>query len=461
MIARGLPAALALLVASRIVLLAALGWATGAREFTHDANLAFEFAAAPFAQLLNDPSATPYPPLLPMLTALALAPFRLVLPAFHASRAVFILFEIVAAAVTWHALAAAGRTLRERWTAMAIWIAAPAGWVSTAVMSQDESIATAAAAIVALLVVRKRHDLALAACGFAVVSAKVFFLCPLAALVIAARRPSLQRRLVFAGAPLAAVYAIPLVRGALAGGELPFSGFVLAIFGVNLWAMAASWMAVPVLVAHRLSAPLALAATLLVAEAARRAIRRGEAGGEEVLARVQAAAHGQAARQVRMAGQVRVAGQVPAEGQGQGQVERQGHGSAPAREQGPAQEQARQSERLTALVAASLVLTFLLFYHVNPEYYLIALPLILVLFRGWPAVAAAGALSLPWLQNFFYGVAGAIARNEGGGSEFFVRIYRQSFGGLAPETLERLAVVTAVAALLVLAASLTRRAARA
>lgn len=418
MIARGLPGALALLLASRIALLIAFGWATAAREFTYDANLAFEFAAAPFAQLLNDPSTTPYPPLLPMLTALVLAPFRMVVPAFYASRAVFILFEVVAAAVTWHALAALRRTSRERWTAMAIWIAAPIGWIATAVMSQDESIAAVASAIIALLIARERNDLALVACGFAVVAAKVFFLCPLAALVIAVRQPSLPRRLALAAAPPVAVYAVPLAAGGLAPGQLPFSGFVLAIFGVNLWAMAASWVAVPALLAHRLSAPLALAATLLVAEAARRAIRN-DAGGEE---------------------DARSRARAPGRGQPQGQ--------------------ARLAARLVAVAAASLVCTFLLFYHVNPEYYLIALPLVLVLFKGWTSVAAAAALSLPWLQNFFSGVAGAVARNDGGGSEFFVRIYRQSFGALAPEMLERLALVAAVLALLALARSLVRRSTR-
>ncbi|MFB3855250.1 MAG: hypothetical protein ACE148_15705 [Vicinamibacterales bacterium] len=392
--ARGMLAALGLLFASRMAILAGLGWATGGSEFTADAQLAFQFAADPFAQLMSRASTTPYPPLLPLVTAFVLAPFR-ILPPFYSIRVVFALFELAAAAVTWWALVCRNRTPSQCRAAMAVWIGAPIGWVATVVMAQDEALAAAFAAAATLLLVERRPAMALLASSAGVVAAKIFFLCPLAALAAVARKPSVVRRLLAAGAPLG-VYAVPLLVGTLSGRPLPFTGFVLAIFGVNLWAFGASWLGIPNPLAHKLSAPIALGATLALAAAARRSIRSAD--------------------------------------------------------------EPPPPDRLVALTAASLLCTFLLFYHVNPEYYLIVLPPVLVLYTGWKAVAAAVALSLPWLENFFFGVGGAMARGDIGGSQVFVRVYRSCCVAASPAALERLSVVVAVACLLLLATSLVRRA---
>lgn len=65
----------------------------------------------------------------------------------------------------------------------------------------------------------------------------------------------------------------------------------------------------------------------------------------------------------------------------------------------------RTPRAVTAVVAATLLWTYVAFYHVNPEYYVLLLVPVLVLARRrieWVGVALL--FSIPWAVNVFYGI---------------------------------------------------------
>jgi len=82
--------------------------------------------------------------------------------------------------------------------------------------------------------------------------------------------------------------------------------------------------------------------------------------------------------------------------------------------------------------------SFLLtFYHVNPEYYLVALPGALWTLKGIAdTVLLFVAGSSPWLTNFFYSIA--IGTSKG---SVFQQVYEAFFGLLMPETCHAVSIV--------------------
>jgi hypothetical protein len=108
----------------------------------------------------------------------------------------------------------------------------------------------------------------------------------------------------------------------------------------------------------------------------------------------------------------------------------------------------------TASVLAGL---FVLFYLVNPEYWPIALPaLALVLVRRGEWLLLHVALTLPWAENFFYGVAAAEGNGTGGSKGAFVRLYRSLFPGSPRTWMYATLAITVVATIAVAAVSFRR-----
>ena len=76
------------------------------------------------------------------------------------------------------------------------------------------------------------------------------------------------------------------------------------------------------------------------------------------------------------------------------------------------------------VMAAALTWVFLLFYHVNPEYYVLLLPLLALVVQSRAAVVAGTLLmTVPWLVNLFYGVAWRLAAGHTTDDSTVVRLY--------------------------------------
>lgn len=80
---------------------------------------------------------------------------------------------------------------------------------------------------------------------------------------------------------------------------------------------------------------------------------------------------------------------------------------------------------LARACAVTLLWSFVLFYCIEPEYYVYVLPPLLLLVRSWrDLVPLAVVFSAPWAVNFTSGVLRAEGNGVGGGRRAFVRVAR-------------------------------------
>jgi hypothetical protein len=350
-------ALVALLAVSRLGVVVALGWVLGGAEPSDDVYLHTQFLRRPLALLRGErPEVAQYPPLLPLLEAAAVRPLAGRLDDFHAIRVGFVAWEAAAFAAFCWLLA---RLRRPDGSRLALaWIALPAGWMTVAVMAEDEVIPTFFLTLALALAAARRPRAALATLGLGVAAGKAFLLVPLAALVVLLEAGSLAGRAAVALGPPALAYGIAWLRPLVERGTLPLAAFSPeTAVNVNLWALFPQASLDP-----RWLKPLA--ASLVAAAVATVLVRfaRGARDRSDPVA-------------------------------------------------------------LATLFAALLVWLLALAYHVNPEYYLMALPALLLAVPARPIHLAGLALltGLPWLVNVLFGLSMVAAY---GGVEAKVALYR-------------------------------------
>lgn len=388
----------ALLVASRVVLLAALALLTGRREFTSDAVMHWHSATEPFYILLGlDARDAHFPPLMPVLLAAAVAPFRALGP-FLALRAGFALVELAAWPVVWTLLRRHVRDARARRWLAAVVVLSPGIWMATVVMAQEDIFSLLIGAVAAGLILSGRMRWAAFACGVGVVAAKVFFLVPLLAVVVAPGRLSVGavvRRGLAGAVPIIAAYGVAGYFWWRNGMGFPLGDFQPPVDpSQSFWLLVYEWGHVPVATIRRLSMPTALLAGVLPLAI----------------------------------------------------VKLRGHDCSPA-----------EVLRLAAAMTMAVMVTF---YLTMGEYYLVAVPMLLLAARPWLAVLTVGGLlTLSWAENWFYGVAVAKQFNTAAGGSVFVRMYEAAIP-VAPHLMKQLSLVAFVAGTAFVAARLTWAAAR-
>ncbi|MGH9867790.1 MAG: hypothetical protein ACREAA_06465 [Candidatus Polarisedimenticolia bacterium] len=347
---------------SRVAILGLLAWFVHHREFTDDVTMHMDMAHSPMGPLLGRTVAPSHPPFMSLLLSLVAAPLSVVMSDFLAMRLTSIVYE-AAAAFVFGLLATHVYGLRLFWSPASLaFLAMPMGWMTTAVMAQDESIGALFVMAVVWLTARGQADAALVTCGLAVSAAKIFMLGPLAALVILLPHRTLIHRAMLGGIPALVPYAWVYGATMLSGNPMPLVDFTpSAQYSVNLWVMLAGEHGMHHETARRLSSVLVAAALGSIL----------------------------AARLMRPK-------PLPA--------------------------------RSTALLlAVPLLWIFALFYHVSPEYYILALPPLLLVCRSPGAAILISAISAaPWGVNLVYGVRQAIASGaaEGSGKAAFVHMYR-------------------------------------
>ena len=382
-----------LLLATRAITISAIGWLTHGSEFTSDIQFQQIYAADPF-QLILGRSTTwaVFPPLFPLLLSAVHSPISSVLPPFYAMRATMCCFELLAWPLVWWIIATNIQGTMRHLVALAV-IFAPICWVTSSVMCQDETISMGFFAAIIIALLRHRLGLAMFLCGVAVVVAKIYFLVPLVGLIgLAADRSwGTWLRQGFVGVtPIIAVYGLQ----ALLTSRQDQGVKAFADFAPPTAISISAWVIIDQLVT--LSAQHAKSVSGILALASSMLplwlFRKRSFVAKPI-------------------------------------------------------DQAR-------VLVAMMLWVFGVFYMINPEYYLLVVPGIILVLRPIATIWTICVLfSFPWAVNFFYGVAYGIALGDEGRS-VFVRIY-QSVLPWDPKYLQNICVVVTAVVTIGLAWSLS------
>lgn len=344
------------LLASRLLLLGLLMALTaGADPSAADTALHVEQAREPFRYLLGGASRGNMPPLLGSLLAVTLGPLLGVFSDGTALRLALIGWEALIIALMvglLRTLPAFAATDRRR--VLAAWMLTPMAWMTSTVAGQDEVIATAW--VVAALFCWSRGCWSWAAllAGLGVAAGKVFLIVLLAAMVALLPLRAALRCGAVGGLPVVLSYGIATWTALQQGGAAPMSGFRPQIlFGTTPWTLLDKWGLVGVDTARRASMIIVgLALAILFASVVRRTWQVAQ--------------------------------------------DHSAPGAAHLR---------NPTRALVSLWTSAIAVVWLGFYHVNPEYYLLALPGLLLLQRGARQHLRLGVLlAVPWVVNVAYAV---------------------------------------------------------
>jgi len=369
----------------RALLLAAVYNISGGTEFTYDVRVHFHLAGAPFEPFSGTRYwAGQYPPLQGMLEAILLAPLRYLVGDFLAIRTSFIIWEAFSVFLTWLCMERMNVPARLSRLILLLLVIMPSGWMTSAVMAQEEVMAGAFVAGAMLLWARDRSLLAIALCGLGVGAGKIFLVLPLFAMVLASVAGGGGIRPVIAGALTSALPYTPMLLASFFKGEsVPLIGFTPTFeFTSGIWNLGSSLSNISSVTAKRISLILGLLGAMAPLMWF---FLRGALRGISV--------------------------------------------------------------RRLSLTLLVMLLWFLnLFYHVNPEYFAIVLPLMAVALRDTRTIVLGYmALSLPWAVNFFYGVSIAMSRGALGGQGGFVNLFGALFPGRPGGYLTAALIVTVIA----------------
>ena len=394
-IREGLIFSLVLLI-SRVALLLVLAKLTGASHFTNDSAFHLSMSQHPLEvlQATNHDTAH-FPPLLPVFESSVGYLYQQIFPPFYSLRLLFITFELVAFVLVWRVLSLVFSSSTRRLLA-GLWIVMPMTWISSTVMEQEEMLSAAFCAGIVLLILRGRLNAAVVVCSLAVVSAKIFFLVPLLALVVGpSLKPtgSLIHRALLAAGPILLVYGIAMSIWIPKGVDFPLLSFTPpAAFSTTFWSTVVRTTGMSNLTAKSLSMPLALIGALLPL-----ALVKLRADERDLL-----------------------------------------------------------GLRLLKLIAAMWLWVFALFYEIGSEYYMMLVPLLMVVLNPRLAVGVLGGmLSIAWAISFFQGVEMATAPEAIERKAAFIRLYNAIFP-FDPGTMHTLSVVVFVLLIFWLAAYVTK-----
>jgi len=388
------------LAAVRIGVMLAIGWVTGGRHFTDDWRFLMGFIEDPFQILLaRGGEGVPYrPPLEPIVDFLFGYPFARFLPSFYSVRCASILQELVAWPIIWRLLTTGVSTLENQRLLALTYVLMPVGWATTSLFAEEEPLSLMLLAAIMLLVLKNRYRSAILVAGIGVVTAKVYFLIPLLALIAGPRTASLKelgRRLVLGATPIMLVYGI--VQFALFRQNKPAPLLEFTPHGVHstsIWVLIRAWLDLSLVGTKYISMVTGLCAGLIPL----------------VVARI---------RRVRCEGMT-----------------------------------------LVRIMVAMQLFVYMWFYHCDPEYYLIIVPGLLISYP--PVAAAATALvglAIPYAINLFYGVARAGDAGSEAGKMVIARLY-QRFIPLDPDVMHTVSLLALCGLSLVLTIWLTARIAR-
>jgi hypothetical protein len=383
---------LVILAVVRVGMVLTLAALTHHQQFTDDWRFMLSFYEYPMQILLGEHRGGPafWPPFYPLASALFGRPLSGVLSPFYSVRLVSVIIELLAWPLIWAIITRLIENPRMRSSVALGYICMPIAWVAIAIYGQDESLAMLVLAGVVLLALDRRYRLSALLCGIGAITAKIYFLVPLLAIVIAVpvvRWREYVHRALLGGLPIILGYGwVAYVQLSTATAQVPngTTGVALLDFksssthGVSLWAIILKYTDLSVDTARLISFVCALSLPLLL------------------LAVVKL-------KHVRL-----------------------------------------EQRGIVQLITVMLLIVFLWFYHCDPEYYIMVAPLL------WVSLSQTAAfwlgfigLCAPWAANLGFGVARAEMQGGTGGKALFVNLYHH-YIPIPPDILHTLALAALV-----------------
>ena len=221
---------------SRALILFAVHHATHGHEFSNDTSMLMEMLRSPFGLLTNKVHRQQHPPLLPVMEALFGYPLTFFCSDFLTDRITMILWETVLGALFYSLLNALHITGSRRTLCLLAFLALPTGWLTTAVMGEDDAIAACGFLLPLILFLNGKQVAALFASGFGFVAAKIFVALQLIGLFPFVD-PDRRLRATLAGlAPVVLLYGGMTAYDLSHSMPVPLLGFKPnPYFGTNFW----------------------------------------------------------------------------------------------------------------------------------------------------------------------------------------------------------------------------------
>jgi hypothetical protein len=374
---------MAVFALTRLIVLAVIYGISGGSEFTSDVHIHIHLAGAPLEPLMGIRYwSGQYPPLQGLVESVLILPLRAFMGEFMAIRISFMIWEAIALFLAWRCLECIDVPVNTARTGILLLAVVPAGWMTSTVMAQEEFMAGAFIAGSVLLWARGRRTLAIVLCGLGAGAGKIFLVLPLAALVLTALLEGGGLRPLLAGALSSGMpYVIVAIAYMLRGEPPPLSGFTPPFdFTSGIWNLASWYTHISGAAAKHISLALGLAFSL--------------------------------APLLWMFITARLRG--------------------------------ISTRGLAMTMVVMLMWFFNVFYHVNPEYYALVLPLMAVAVRDLRALFIGYmVVSLPWAVNFFHGVSKALDMGAGQGQGGFIRLFDSLFSG-GPDNYLKAALIISV-----------------
>lgn len=375
-------------LASRVALTAVVWLATRGRELSGDVAMHVAMMKAPLEPFLGRGPFAQHPPLLSFVEGVVFRCFEPWLSTFLAVRCSYVLFETLAATLTYAAIGRVANHQSAR-SAGALLCTLPCGFMVTTVMPQDECIAYAFVASALFALTRNRSAVAIAVLSLGIASAKLLLVIPTAVLVLTLPAPSAAIRLACAVLPSSAVYAGVWIAQQHAVLPRVLQYAPAAAFSVSPWVFLTGHVSPDSARLLSSVAGLALASVALVRSARQRS----------------------------------------------------------------------RNELPYAFATASAALAWFLvgFYLVNPEYYVLLAPAIVLRCRDWRGVSLAFiATALPWIANVAYGIHYRASLNAFQGASGKIALAWLRLIALDPLVLHAVAVIATTIAAATLAWKLQR-----
>jgi hypothetical protein len=362
---RGLISFATVVLLSRLLLLSILSAITHGHELSNDVQMHMSLIRHPSAVLLYTiPGYEQHPPFLPFVETWLGYPLQLVLSDFFTLRLVMIGYEVGLACLFFNLLQRLEIRGMRRNLCLVAFILLPSGWMTSTIMGQDDSIAACAFILPILLYACRRRGAALFLSGIGVIAAKLFIALDIVVLLATCTRRTITRSVLLALGPIVLVYGAMSVHRLLHGYPLPLLGF-----RPNPYYGTNFW-------------------TVLQRTYGWDLHKLGILSGLLALA----------------------ASTLP----------------APILLKAPPDH--RSSYCVVLAAAASGLLFFSLFYHVEPEYFLIVVPLLIATSENWRDWLGTSLIAVvPWTAKFFQNAVYMANANINSGKFLALRVFRTLF----------------------------------
>ncbi len=216
----------AFVLLSRWLLLAALYAITGGHELSNDTPMHMGMIRQPLSVLLHSiPEYAQNPPLLPFMETAIGYVLQLRLNDFLCLRLVMICYETLLGLLFFLLLDALRVPAGRRRLCLWAFLLLPMGWMTSVVMAQDEVIAAAAFVLPVLLWVRGYERTAILACGIGVVAGKLFIGVELLSLIALSDWRTWIQRACLGFSPVVLVYGVMTLYQLSMRHSLPLVGF--------------------------------------------------------------------------------------------------------------------------------------------------------------------------------------------------------------------------------------------